>query len=121
MVCNTNDDLVILMHFRVEVLVLALYGTLVAFMTSIFAVISHVSLCATILICVICSLVGYSANNRLMFELVKRLYADRQGKVIQFGCLNRYVRLALKAKLCLLCFYIFILLLHNFYFSKVMK
>jgi len=57
----------------VVILMLALYGTLIAFMTGVYAVIFHKSLWAAIIIFVMCSLVGISANKTMLFKVLDKL------------------------------------------------
>uniref|UniRef100_A0A7C9A2I8 PGG domain-containing protein n=1 Tax=Opuntia streptacantha TaxID=393608 RepID=A0A7C9A2I8_OPUST len=73
MVCDIPDKSLILVDYSVAILMAALYGTLVAFMTGVFTVISHVSLWAAIVVCIICSLVGISANKTLFFKVLSKL------------------------------------------------
>jgi len=72
MVSDPNKT-VTLIDQSVAILTLALYGTLVAFMTGVYTVIFHQSLWAAIVIFVMCSLIGVSANRTMLFKVLDKL------------------------------------------------
>ncbi|CAO2838918.1 unnamed protein product [Amaranthus hypochondriacus] len=63
----------LLIDRSVVILVQALYGTLVAFMTGVYTTISHKSLWAAIVVIVMCSIVAISANRAILDKVLDKL------------------------------------------------
>ncbi|KAH9624213.1 hypothetical protein KSS87_019982 [Heliosperma pusillum] len=63
----------VLVDRSVIILMQSLYGTLLAFMTGIYTVIEHNSLWAAIVVFVMCSLIGISANRTILHKVIALL------------------------------------------------
>lgn len=71
MVCDPDESL-ILIDRSIVILQQALYGTLVAFMSGVYTVVSHNCLWTAIVVCVMCSLVAVVTNKSVLYRLLKR-------------------------------------------------
>ncbi|XP_057520735.1 protein ACCELERATED CELL DEATH 6-like [Amaranthus tricolor] len=71
MVCD-RDMSYLLVDRSVFILMQSLYGTMVAFMTGIYTVINHNTLWVAIVIFVMCSLVGISANRTVLHTIISK-------------------------------------------------
>ncbi|XP_010676023.4 protein ACCELERATED CELL DEATH 6 [Beta vulgaris subsp. vulgaris] len=72
MVYDSNKSL-FLIDRSMMLLLIALYSTLVAFMAGVYVVISPQCLWPTIVIIVMCSLIGFSANRTLLYKILEKL------------------------------------------------
>lgn len=70
---SDRDMSYFLVDRSVLILMQSLYGTLVAFMTGIYAVIAHDSLWAAIIVVVLCSLICISVNRTVLHQIVTKL------------------------------------------------
>ncbi|KAH9603196.1 hypothetical protein KSS87_021916 [Heliosperma pusillum] len=72
----------LLVDRSVFILMQSLYGTLLAFMTGIYTAIEHSSLWAAIVIFVMCSVIGISANRTILHNVIAKLVpaANREKK-----------------------------------------
>lgn len=68
-----RDKSLILIDRSMVILVQSLYGTLVAFMTGIYATISHKSLWAAIIVIIMCSIVAISSNRAILDKVLDKL------------------------------------------------
>ncbi|KAL2944000.1 Ankyrin repeat-containing protein ITN1 [Bienertia sinuspersici] len=73
MVCDQDRAILLVDDRSVLILVQALYGMLLAFMTGVFTVISRKSLWASILAFFMCSLVAASANKTVLYKILDKL------------------------------------------------
>ncbi|CAO2819365.1 unnamed protein product [Amaranthus hypochondriacus] len=71
MVCD-HDMQYVLVDRSVFILMQSLYGTMVAFMTGIYTVINHSTLWVAIVIFVMCSLIGISANRTVLHTILSK-------------------------------------------------
>ncbi|CAO2827228.1 unnamed protein product [Amaranthus hypochondriacus] len=79
MVCH-RDMSYLLVDRSVIILLQSLYATMVAFMTGVYAVIEHSSLWAAIIIIVMCSFIGISANRTVLQYIAKVISSAKKAR-----------------------------------------
>ena len=79
MFCD-RDMSYLLVDRSVMILLLSLYATMVAFMTGVYAVIEHRSLWAAIIIIVMCSCIGITANRTVLHNIAKLIPSAKKDK-----------------------------------------
>ncbi|CAO2827230.1 unnamed protein product [Amaranthus hypochondriacus] len=79
MVCH-RDMSYLLVDRSVMILLQSLYATMVAFMTGVYAVIEHSSLWAAIIIIIMCSFIGISANRTVLHNIAKLIPSAKKDR-----------------------------------------